>query len=317
MKLDRKDIHSLLLGASLYGAGGGGRVEEGLALLGDFESVELLPIFSFHKGCLFASPYACGSLAPKPSRGGEPKELKAARALERYLGQEFAALFPTELGGYNTAVAFHVASELGIPVVDGDAAGRAVPAVHHTLFYLCGIPAWPLAVASVEGDVLIVERAGDDRVLEQLIRLLTEVWGNVGVCDHPVKKDVAIRCLVTGSLTRALEAGACIERGDLAGLLRVSGAQVIHKGTIQQVVWEEKGGFTIGLIRISGGVTIRFKNENCALEGPGFRARMPDIITLIDQNLRPLTNPPPEGKHVCVLVMKADPRWYRRPDIWG
>ncbi|WP_275952149.1 DUF917 family protein [Mordavella massiliensis] len=60
----------------------------------------------------------------------------AFRTLEEYFGKPFFGVVATELGGANTAYAFHIACQLGLPIIDGDPAGRSVPELQHSSFWI-------------------------------------------------------------------------------------------------------------------------------------------------------------------------------------
>ena len=55
----------------------------------------------------------------------------------------------------NTAEALHIACLLNRPLVDADPAGRSVPELIHSTFYLKDRPIHPMAVATWFGDVII------------------------------------------------------------------------------------------------------------------------------------------------------------------
>ena len=53
--------------------------------------------------------------------------VEAVRELTAYTGNRIDAIVPFELGAWNTTAPMDAALRLGIKVVDGDYAGRAIP----------------------------------------------------------------------------------------------------------------------------------------------------------------------------------------------
>ena len=90
-----------------------------------------------------------------------------------------------ELGGTSISDAFFPAAMLGLPVVDADPVGRAVPELEHSLFKVNGLPIAPEAVVNEAGDTVIVTRVADDGRAEALVRALAVASRNlVWVADH-------------------------------------------------------------------------------------------------------------------------------------
>lgn len=50
------------------------------------------------------------------------------------------AIGSTELGGENTAEALHVALLMDLPLIDADPAGRSVPELQHSTYYVKNVP---------------------------------------------------------------------------------------------------------------------------------------------------------------------------------
>ena len=73
--------------------------------------------------------------------------------------RKFHAVSSTELGGENTAEALHIAAMLNLPIVDADPAGRAVPELQHSTYFLEGMPIYPLSVATNFGEPIIFEKS--------------------------------------------------------------------------------------------------------------------------------------------------------------
>ncbi len=173
--LKKEDLEDILYGCTILGTGGGGSLEKGLRKVEEalnsgkefkLASLEEIPPESF-----IACPYYCGAISPllpeveaKYSNLPKIKEepaLVAFKALEEYLGKDFYGVISTELGGANTAIALYVASMLGKCIVDADPAGRSVPELQHTTFYINSIPIAPMAVVNEFGETAIFVKVVD------------------------------------------------------------------------------------------------------------------------------------------------------------
>src|SRR5262245_24591448 len=85
-------------------------------------------------------------------------EVTAAFAtLEAYLGGRASGVMTPEAGGLNSTIAFVVAAERGIPLVDADLVGRAFPELQMCTPTLFGTRATPLALADDKGNRPVVE----------------------------------------------------------------------------------------------------------------------------------------------------------------
>lgn len=149
------EVEDVLAGATILGCGGGGEFSDGLEPLKIvYEqglAVTLAAPDEISDSALVACPYAVGSMTSGDMSvyGEHPftEELPgvlALRALADHVGREFDALICGELGGTSVADAFFPAAKLGIPVIDADPTGRAVPEIEHSMFSLHGLPPAPL-----------------------------------------------------------------------------------------------------------------------------------------------------------------------------
>lgn len=337
-KLTLPEVKDLLTGVTILATGGGGRLEKGLQRAEeDYQAglrYELAGREEIADDGLYTSPYYCGSIAPELSddpyyhytKLPELETVAAVRALERFLGRQADGIVSIEYGGGNTAVALSTAARLGKPTVDADAAGRAVPDLQFSSFYLCRRNIAPLAVASDIGDVAVFERVADDFRAEALVRALAVVSGNtVGMTDHPVSGRELRESVIWGALSYAMAVGrarreaAEVGWDPIAAICKAAGGYLLFKGIVAgDTDWKNKAGFTIGEIHIRGedgfrGDTYRiwFKNENMLSWKNGkTHAVCPDLICVTDTCGYPILNPDcKDGMEVVVLGFKS-------PEIW-
>jgi DUF917 family protein len=140
------DIRDFVRGSTFMGTGGGGPQTTGLKFLMDDiqegRKISWINASEIPDDAWTCVPYYMGSIAPmvpeteiKMKSMGLTEEkvervlIKAVEELQNYMGIEFDAVVPVELGGINTPAPVDAAIRMGIPIVDGDYAGRAVPEV--------------------------------------------------------------------------------------------------------------------------------------------------------------------------------------------
>lgn len=147
-KLTKQDVEDIIYGCTIMGTGGGGSLEGGLDIVkSDFEEGRefmLAELDEMPDDEMVATPYVCGSVSPlseeeEDKYKGLPQipvteAVRSFETLEEYFGKKFYGVISTELGGENTADAFHVAALMNKPIVDADPAGRSVPELQHSTF---------------------------------------------------------------------------------------------------------------------------------------------------------------------------------------
>jgi len=335
--LSWQDVDDILLGATALGCGGGGDFEEGRALMRRAyeagRAVRLAAADEIPGDAVICCPYGVGGLTEGDEavyegleRTAEYPGVLAVRALGDYLGVEFGALITGELGGWSIADAFYPAAMLGLPVVDADPVGRAVPEIEHSLFKVHGLPIAPQAVVNEVGDTLIVTRVADDARAEALVRALAVASRNlVWVADHALPWGEVRQAVIPGAVSLALRVGEALrlareDGGDAAAAVAAaSGGRVVFRGRVGSFTWEERDGFTWGELELAGeaadaGSSCRIwsKNENLLSWRDGQPdVTAPDLICCFSgETGEPITNPHHvPGALVDVVGVPAAPQW--------
>ena len=339
-KLNKQDLHDIVLGAAIVGTGGGGSLTEGLILVDKtynegYEFI-LAEIDEIPDDALIGSPYTCGSIGTLTTEQQkiydalpqikEAKEVVAIRVLEEYLGKEFFGIFATELGGGNTAAALNVAARMGKPIVDADPAGRSVPCLQHSTLFLNEISITPMGLANKFGDTMVISDVANDDRAEVLARsMAVSSFNSVGVVDHPALWKELKNALIKNTITYCLEIGRTARLAKDEGrnfaydIAEKFNGYVIFEGEITEADWEDRDGFTFGNLYIKGedkykgeDLRIWFQNEYIMSwkNGEVF-ATVPDSINIyIKDDKLPLLNPnAKEGMKVTVFVLKAFEEW--------
>jgi len=334
--LSRQDLTDILLGAAILGTGGGGEIDEGMGLidhaLSQGKQFNLVALDQVPDDALVCTPYMLGAVAPlseelEPqyqslTRIDEPPILLAYRRFQQYLGREFYGTIACELGGANTAVAFFAAAMSGHNIIDADPAGRAVPEVTHSTYYLNGLPTGPIMVANEFGECIICENLADDQRAENILRALAKVSRNdIAAIDHAFEMHAIRHAVIPGVISQALKMGQVwrMAQGNGADIAQVVADEgqgfVAFRGEIASNDQCVEGGFTIGNIEIVGRgefasdrYRIWLKNENMIGRlNDKVHTTIPDMICLIDLDTgMPVTNPNYHtGQNVAVVILPA------------
>ena len=339
-ELNREDLMNILLGCTILGTGGGGSLEEGIRCIDEaLASGKKFRLVSFDEldpGAVIGTPYACGAISPltdeekkKYARLKETEEsmyLLNLRQLESFLGQEVSAVISTELGGGNTATAFYVAAMTDRLIVDGDPAGRSVPALQHSTYYLNGIPMCPMAVMNEFGEGAVFTNVCDDERGEDLVRALAVVSRNtIAVMDHVNTAAVLQNAVIRGAISHAEAIGRAFREtkaagGDYAFAVAEAGkGKEMFRGIVTESRFETRDGYTFGDTVLEGTgsfaghkLHIWYQNENIIswLDGTPY-VTVPDLICFFNlDEAMPQLNPYAKvGEHAALVALPAPAEW--------
>lgn len=340
-EMDAQALEDALVGSSYLGTGGGGSLEEARALIAK-DLAEGLKFSSLSVDALsdddrVACPYGLASLAETSAEMQarldaiedkvEVPVQAAFETLEEHIGQKFAGVILGEIGPLSLAEGLSISARLGMPALDADTVGRAVPEINQHSVKVAGIPLTPIGAATPFGDKMIVGTLGDPTRAEDILRSISVVSRECGVCDSPITGAQAKQegTLVTGSLTLARSIGAAVreakaEGGDAIEAARAAGdGYLLFTGTVAATEWRDEDGFLQGKVTLSGngefaGETFEtdVKNEHLVARRNGeIVATCPDLISIIDlETSDGIVNPGyTDGQAVAVLGFKCDPLW--------
>lgn len=329
----RNDIEDLVVGTTILGTGGGGSPQMGREVLdSDLAAGRKLRIVSLDRiaeNSLIVSPYFVGSVAPgvKPNKTVTVREPFALglETIERHLKRNVAGTVATELGGGNTAAALHVASQLGVPLIDGDLVGRAAPELHQSTAHIFGLSMAPSVVVSETGNVLSIERYADMDDYELLVRYVAVLaGGHAAVIDTPLMKSEAMKVVVRGTLSKAVAVGKAVREAlqrsqdPVDEVRNALGGWNLFKGRVEKYEWRNEKGFLFGDVTLAGmekwqGHSFRswIKNEHIFAWRDNKPIVMPpDLIMFLNGDGRGITNDALKpGLELSVLGAKA-------PDVW-
>jgi len=338
--LTRQQLIDIVNGAAIYGTGGGGSLTVGLQLIEDALAqgceFKLVDFDELADDDVIGTPYSCGAISPI----SEEEKKKYARLpdfekehynmaleqMENYLGKPVKAVISTELGGGNTAKAMYVAATTGKLIMDGDPAGRSVPALQHSTYCIPNVPMCPISVMNWFGEGAIFTHVFDDERAEDLVRALAMVSQNhIAVVDHVNTAKVLKNAVIRGAITQSMKVGEAYRLAKEAGedyalaSAQAGGGKLVFRGVVESHEWGTEGGYTVGTRILKGtgdyeGHTLKiwYQNENIVawLDGEPF-ITAPDLICLFneDEGL-PQLNPYGEpGTRQSVICLPAPADW--------
>ncbi len=338
--LNREDLMNILLGCTILGTGGGGSLDEGIGVIDEAlaagKTFRLVSFDELDPEDIIGTPYACGAISPlseeekrKYARLKETEEsmyLLNMRQMESFLGRKMSAVISTELGGGNTATAFYVAAMTGSPIVDGDPAGRSVPALQHSTYYLKGVPMCPMSVMNEFGEGAVFTNVYDDERGEDLVRALAVVSRNtIAVIDHVNKVSVLKDAVIRGAISHAEKIGKAFREtrnagGDyVAAVITAGSGKEMFRGTVTESGFETRDGYTFGNTALKGegaydGHTLRiwYQNENIIswLDDEPY-VTVPDLICFFNlDEAMPQLNPYAKvGEKAAIIALPAPAEW--------
>jgi DUF917 family protein len=334
-----QECEDLIRGCLLMGTGGGGQPEWGRRMLkGALEegiTVQWVDVDDIPDDAWTVTAFGMGSIAPMTQetedeierigledKFGDNSIGEAIKELGEYLGAPIRCLVPTELGAGNTPAPLVTGARLGISVVDGDYAGRAIPEEMQGTPFLYGKNSWPFSSVDKWGNVAIVKRTANPQMVERIGKMLAvAAYGHTTMAATPLRGREMKEIVVRGTLTRCLALGRAIREAREKGAdpvdaaLQVTGGWRLFEGTVSGKDWEDRGGYMYGTTHIQGtgeyqGQTLDvwFKNENHVswLNGQPWVCS-PDVIAIVyADTAEGITNTDiAAGQQVAVLGIKG------------
>src|SRR5262249_34128461 len=222
---------------------------------------------------------------------------RAVRMMEEYLGRKFRAVMSLEIGGGNSIQPFMAAAMLELPVIDGDCMGRAFPEAQMTSFAIHDLRMYPLTLADVRDNAVVVARAASWKWMERISRkACVEVGSIASTCKAPRTGKEIKDCAILGSTTKAIGIGRAVQaarrahRDPIDAVLEAERGQKLFAGKIRDIARRTPEGFPGGTAEIEGldgfrghGFRLAFQNEFAVgwLDGEP-RVMTPDLICVLD-----------------------------------
>ena len=319
-ELGRNDLEPLLLGGCFFGCGGGGTLLSARNLVAHFhrgdyypsDKVRVVTVDEAVNGesvmlAYLGSPVAiAGCLYPDgPVRA---VQLVQERLAEQ--GRELAYVVPPESGALGFLVACLVAARLGLAVIDGDGAGRAVPSLPMLTFAAAGVLARPAFLVSHSGlsvELNVTQQqdpgnaAGHENnaavIIEQMMRPIVSQarFGQFGgLAMWVMTPDELARALpIRGTLSRALAVGRALQDGRIETAeamivflqqFGLTAYAITGPGHFVSAQVSTAGGFDIGQVCISEGdarISVIYENESLLVRD----SRLPEPLAMAPDSI--------------------------------
>lgn len=226
---------------------------------------------------------------------------KAIEAFEAHVGRKVDAVASFEIGGGNSLVPLVAAAGKGLPVIDGDGMGRALPEAQMMSYAIAGVKPTPALALDYAGNQATFQ-TDKTEVYERHIRSFAMAAGGmVTTVEHAMSGAELKRSVIPKTLSFSVQLGRILRenRGQAEALLpplkqlfRNSiyvDCQLIFQGKVTDKSTRIIGGFDIGEVTIArfdgdgDTLKINIKNEYLlARLGERIVATVPDLIVLVD-----------------------------------
>lgn len=325
------DLDALALGTSVLASGGGGQPRIGLLHLRRLfqrdeypDEVEIVDPEAIAHDATVTSVGQIGA----PTIGSEKipsgtEEVSALTTLEEVSGASVDALIPGEIGGANSFAPLIAALQTGLPVVDADAMGRALPELQMDTFFINGKEVDFAVLVDEKSNSVVFRNVDSPKRFEQLARAVTvELGGTVGHAYPLLDGETVSEFAVPHTLSLCRKIGRVIQdaRNDNVDPTRrvcaAADGEEVFSGKVSEVERRHDDGFTTGNVEITqrgGGehasvCSLDFQNEFVRVTvGDHTVGTVPDLITLLDAETgKPiLTDEVQFGQRVDVICMSA------------
>lgn len=328
------DVDAFLLGATLLGSGGGGeagvwvhRVRAALPATG----IELLSLGQardrgLSNVAVVGMIGATSVLVEKLPHGCEIAE--AVAASRRWNGVPVQALMPVEAAGLNAPLAVTAAAELGLPLLDVDLMGRALPRFDQLSLVVAGSGLIRSAALAESGGQVLVLDHSTPSMLERAVRAYVSVAGGwAGASFGPVTVADLTGRTCEGTLGRAIRLGRALEAVSGGGSHKPSeiadalGGVVLGAGRVVDVArgrarHPNRARFTVAG-RAGPVLRIEAENEYLLVLADGEPAvSCPELILMLDRRTaQPIAVDRLRlGDDVQVLALPGPSWWWGDPE---
>jgi DUF917 family protein len=322
-----EDLKPLATGAWILGAGGGGDPYHAFLnlkqLYAQGRRVFLLDPEDLAEDAMVAVVSTMGAPLVGEERLTDPKVAAlAVRMMEEHLGRSFDAVMSLEIGGANSFQPFMVAALLEIPVVDADTMGRAYPEAQHSSFAIGDLRPYPLTLADVRENAVVVSRVASWKWMERISRkVCTEVGSIAATCKAPRTGREVKEWGIPHTVTQAVRLGRTVleararKEDPVAAVLALEGGLLLFRGKVVDVDRRATEGFLRGTARLEGldedrGHSFRldFQNEfTVGWRDDKPQVTVPDIICVMDATTGEAigTETLRYGQRVRVIALRA------------
>lgn len=308
------DLRLVVNGASFLASGGGGSVAAANNvvdnIMGFAPSVDVITVDELNDCDNLMM--ICGVGAPDAKNMNfENSPGYAFDMIRSMTGQQYQAIFPIEVGAMNSVIPMLACVERGMPIVDGDGAGRSVPQMDMCTYAEKNFNCSNTIVVSEERHAFPLHPKDAEQLERQVRTVVSTELHDIGttgtwtVTGAEMKQPGAI---VAGSLNLAREIGVAMASdqplNNVSMLLNdfyPSSSVIAKKATVVDCTNTVEDGFDVGTINLQDAnnanksIKIFFVNESllAAVYDQGALTEVmmgPDMICCMGVDGQPMTN---------------------------
>ena len=301
-ELQPEELELLATGAWILGAGGGGSPYLGYLnlkrLYKEGHRAQIMQPEDLADDDMIAVVSNMGAPLVGQERLTDPAfATKPVTMMEEYLGRKFRAVMAVEIGGGNAIQPFQVACMTGLPVIDADAMGRAFPEAQMTSFAICDLQPFPLTLADIRDNGVVIPRAASWKWMERLSRkACVEVGSIAATCKAPRTGKEVKDCGILHTVTQAIDIGRTVatarkQHGDpINAVVDDHNGRVLFRGKVQDMERRATEGFLRGKAEFTGLDDFRGRTFSLDFQNEWLLGRLdgevsvmvPDIVCVMD-----------------------------------
>jgi DUF917 family protein len=339
MKIEQKNLEDLALGSVFLATGGGGDpyVPRLIAeqAIKQFGAVDVINPNDLNDDAYVVTIGAVG--APTVSLELLPSVEDAAKTLaafEKHVGRKVDAVASFEIGGGNSLIPIVAAAGRGIPVIDGDGMGRALPEAQMMSYAIAGVKPTPALAYDYAGNIATFSTSTTE-VYERHIRSFAmSAGGMITSAEHPMTGRQLKDSIIPGTLGFSIKLGQTLRKNrglatdmlaPLQALFNTSiygECRLIFTGKVIDKATRIVGGYDVGEATIESFETkeeplkVSIKNEYLLAQvGDKVITSVPDLIVIVDYETSTPINAERlrYGQRVAVFAVGC-PAFYRSKD---
>ena len=223
------------------------------------------------------------------------------RAFEDRFGKKIDAVVSFEVGGANSLIPIIAAAGMGIPVVDGDGMGRALPEAQMMTYPIYGVLPTPAVTTDYRGGITEFHTKNILEFEPEIRQCALSSGGMITSAEHPMTGKQLKASIVPRTITFSVELGRILREGrgnahkifePLQKLFANSiygGIHHLYTGKVVDSSTKIIGGYDIGEAIIASfdgarpPLKISIKNEYLLAKINGKTVTsVPDLITVLD-----------------------------------
>src|SRR6056297_798815 len=184
--LQKQQVEDMIRGATLLGTGGGGPAKSARLIVEEVKNVIVVDPVDIDDSSTVVVLVAMGPPAVLLKEGWRGEAVPALEKMEEILRKKADYIIPLETGGFSAIIPLHVGAIKGLPVIDGDGAGRTITELAQTTYNLGGVPVGPICLSDSKGNSSVLFPK-DVKMGEDLAEAITNRLGVItGIACCPM-----------------------------------------------------------------------------------------------------------------------------------